>query len=80
MREAVKDIKKNRKKKAIGKCPYQLISFSEGVFCFDPWLADYVKPPEIFIHKWCWSDFRSCPNFLAYQGKLRTGAHKHFML
>ena len=62
------------------KCPFRLISFSEGLLCFDPWLTEYVKPAKEIIGKWCISNFRSCPNFLTYRRNLRAGMRKHFML
>ncbi len=80
MSGALKDIEKGRKKEAKGKCPYRVISPSHGLLCFDPWLSEYVKPAEKIIEKWCRQDFRSCPHLLAYQGKLKAGMRKHFML
>ncbi len=80
MSGTVKDIDKSQKKGTKGKCPYQLTSFSEGVLCFDPWLAEYVKPSEQVIDKWCRSDFRSCPTYLTYKENLRAGMRKHFIL
>jgi hypothetical protein len=41
---AVKHTEKSREKSTQNECPYRLISFSDGVLCFDPWLAEYVKP------------------------------------
>ena len=73
MSGAVKHTEKSREKSTQNECPYRLISFSDGVLCFDPWLAEYVKPSGQVIDKWCRSDFRSCPNFLAYERSLRAG-------
>ncbi len=80
MSGVLKDIEKSSEKTADVKCPFRLISFSEGLLCFDPWLAEYVKQPEQIIDNWCSSNFRSCPNFLTYQRNLRAGMRKHFML
>ncbi len=80
MSGAEKHTEKSREKSKQNECPYRLISFSDGVLCFDPWLAEYVKPPEQVIDKWCHSDFRACPNFLAYKENLRAGMRKHFIL
>ncbi len=80
MSGAVKGVQKRRKKGAKGKCPYRVISSSHGLLCFDPWLAEYVKPSEQVIEKWCRGDFRSCPNLLSYESNMRAGMRKHFML
>ena len=81
MNEALKIMEMNLKNRANDiECPFRLVSFSEGLLCFDPQLAEYVKPAEKFIDKWCISHFHSCPNFLNYQTGLRSVIHKHFML
>ena len=72
MTGAVKNTENSREKSTQNECPYRLISFSDGVLCFDPWLAEYVKPSEQVIDKWCRLDFRSCPNLLAYEKDLRA--------
>jgi hypothetical protein len=62
------------------KCPYKLISTAEGLMCFDPWLAEYLKPSENAIKEWCSGDFGLCPRYLDYEEYLRSGMRKHFIL
>jgi hypothetical protein len=62
------------------RCPYRVISLSQGLLCFDPWAREFMKPAEAIHETWCQSDFRSCPHFLHYADNLRAGMRKHFML
>lgn len=63
-----------------GKCPYRVMSPAFGLLCFDPWLAEYVKPSKELLDRYCGMDFGSCPKYLAYEkhmppGKRRIGSH-----
>ncbi|MEE9273778.1 MAG: hypothetical protein V3V62_00530 [bacterium] len=38
--------------------------------CYDPWLADSLRPSEGARRKWCEGDYRGCPNYLVLQAYL----------
>ena len=63
------------------RCPYRLESKAGEILCFDPWLAEYIKPPGQIVEEWCSRrDFRGCPGYLAYRGNTLAGMRRHFML
>ncbi len=63
------------------RCPYRLDSKAGEILCFDPWLAECIKPPVQVVEEWCSRrGFRSCPGFITYQKNTLAGERKHFML
>ncbi len=63
------------------KCPYKLMSKAGEVLCFDPWLAEFIKPPVQVVDEWCTRQaFRACPGYLNYQHNTLAGMRKNFML
>lgn len=73
MNGAVKEAGKAPKIAGKERCPYRVISPSHGLLCFDPWVAEYVKPAQQILETWCKTDFRTCPHFLTYESNTRAG-------
>ncbi|MBT3350580.1 MAG: hypothetical protein HOC91_06130 [Nitrospinaceae bacterium] len=63
------------------RCPYRLISKAGEVLCFDPWLAELIRPPIQVIDEWCTRQaFRTCPGYRNYQHNTLAWERKYFML
>ena len=63
------------------RCPYRMESKAGEIMCFEPWLAEYIKPPSQIVEEWCSRQgFRDCPSYLTYRENTLAGMRRHFML
>lgn len=63
------------------KCPYRLESQTGEVLCFDPWLAELIRPPVQVVDEWCTCRaFPACPGYLNNQLNTLPGVRQNFML